>query len=317
VRGDLLPTDERLLAEQWLLVERSVFEITAVRPGEELTVRDLRTGDVHEVRERAGSRQLRSGQLICARVVPAGTTMQIFGGIEPIKLHERDALLDLLDSEPEPEELVAFLSRRFAPPGLVNSDGDPIVLRNVVLAPSRPESVVAALDRSYRRVDDTDEPEWIHERSVDGMDRICAILRLTPEGLHIHANSDQRMEAVLSTIRAVDPGISVVSEERQPMPDVRAAERLAREGPPSSAQAVGLDRDAPEVREAVVQHIRDYEQRWLDLEIPALGGLTPRQAASDPTRREDVLQLLASFPSEDDPTMMSASRIRTALGLET
>ena len=135
VRGDLLPVDERLLAEQWLLVERSVFEVTAVRRGEGLTVRDLRTGDVHEVRERAGSRQLGSGQLICARVVPTGTTMQIFGGIEPIELHERDALLALLDSDPDPEELVAFLCRRFAPPGLVNIDRDAIVLREVVLTP--------------------------------------------------------------------------------------------------------------------------------------------------------------------------------------
>ena len=45
-----------------------------------MTLRDLRTGDVHEVRERAGSSSLRTGDLICARVVPAGDTMQIFGG---------------------------------------------------------------------------------------------------------------------------------------------------------------------------------------------------------------------------------------------
>ena len=30
-RGFLLPGDERLLAEQWLLVDRSVFDVTAVR----------------------------------------------------------------------------------------------------------------------------------------------------------------------------------------------------------------------------------------------------------------------------------------------
>ena len=107
VRGSLLPDDERLLAEQWLLVDRSVFEVESVNPGESITVRDVRNGDVHEVRERTASRQLKAGQLICARVVPAGDSMQFFGGVEPIALHERDALIDLLDTEPDPVELVA------------------------------------------------------------------------------------------------------------------------------------------------------------------------------------------------------------------
>ena len=62
-----------------------------------MTVRDVRTGDVHEVRERAGSRQVKVGELYCARVVPAGDTMQIFGGIEPVAIGERDALIALLD----------------------------------------------------------------------------------------------------------------------------------------------------------------------------------------------------------------------------
>ena len=33
VRGSLLPEDERLLAGQWLLVERSVHEVASVRRG--------------------------------------------------------------------------------------------------------------------------------------------------------------------------------------------------------------------------------------------------------------------------------------------
>ncbi len=107
VRGSLLPDDERLLAEQWLLVGRSVFEVKKVNRGESITVRDVRNGDMHEVRERTASRQLKAGQLICARVVPAGDSMQFFGGVEPIALHERDALIDLLDSEPDPVELIS------------------------------------------------------------------------------------------------------------------------------------------------------------------------------------------------------------------
>lgn len=78
-RGDLLPPDELALARQWQEIERSVHEVEEVRPGVGLTLRDL-----HAIRERTASRQLHVGNLICARVVPAGDTWQIFGGIEPI-----------------------------------------------------------------------------------------------------------------------------------------------------------------------------------------------------------------------------------------
>ncbi|EUA52219.1 putative secC motif-containing protein [Mycobacterium xenopi 4042] len=73
MRGWLLPDDERLLAEQWLLVERSVFDVEQVRRGQGVTLRDVRTGERHAVRERTASRQLEPGQLICTRVLPAGT----------------------------------------------------------------------------------------------------------------------------------------------------------------------------------------------------------------------------------------------------
>lgn len=128
VRGSLLPDDERLLAEQWLLLQRSVFEVEAVRRGHGITMRDVRTGDVHDVHERTVSRQLRTGQLVCARVVPAGEDMVIFGGIEPVALHARDSLIDLLDEQPDPATLVAELSHRFAPRTLVNTEGEPLTL---------------------------------------------------------------------------------------------------------------------------------------------------------------------------------------------
>ena len=40
-RGELLPEDERMLAAQWLLVERSVFEVTGVRRGEGFEARRI------------------------------------------------------------------------------------------------------------------------------------------------------------------------------------------------------------------------------------------------------------------------------------
>ncbi|CAN5229652.1 hypothetical protein BH09ACT8_BH09ACT8_56290 [soil metagenome] len=116
LRGFLLPDDERELAGQWLRTTRSVFEVETVSRRGGLTVRDVRTEKSHQVQEPAEAPAVKIGQLVCARLLPAGNATYCFGGLEPVAVDERDALLALLDSEPDPADLVAALSRRFAAP---------------------------------------------------------------------------------------------------------------------------------------------------------------------------------------------------------
>ena len=72
----------------------------------------------------------------------------------------------------------------------------------------------------------------------------------------------------------------------------------------------------PAMQAALADYTAKYETKWLDMELPALRGMTPRQAADDPTRREDLIRLLAGMPRTDDPTKMDAGRLARALGLE-
>ena len=314
VRGSLLPDDEWLLAQQWLLVDRSVFEVDRVNPGKTVTVRDVRTGDVHEVRERTASRQLKPGQLICARVVPAGDSMQFFGGVEPVALHERDALIDLLDAEPDPVELVSTLSRRFAPATLTNTEGEPLVICEATVHLGGPDEIEAALDENYDRVDGEKPPRWHEHVDTRGMPHIRAVLVREGDTLRVETNSAERMDRVVTTLIRLDPTMCVLDDVRRPIRDSRQTADLAAQLP---AGEKALDTDAPEVTAMLDEFIREYEARWLDEPIPALDSHTPRQAADDPTRRGDLIKLLDSFPAgEDIPGRMSAERLRSALGLE-
>jgi SEC-C motif-containing protein len=98
-RVELLPDDEAELAAEWLTVPRSVHEVVAVRVGEGLVLRDLRTGDEVDVRERTFTRHARVGTHWCARVVPDGETHQIVGGVFPLDGSSvEEDLLPLLDA---------------------------------------------------------------------------------------------------------------------------------------------------------------------------------------------------------------------------
>jgi hypothetical protein len=314
MRGSLLPDDERLLAEQWLLVDRSVFEVEQVHPGQSIAVRDLRTGDMHEVRERTASRQLQLGQLVCGRVVPAGDTMQFCGGVEPVALHERDPLIDLLDTGPDAVALVTQLSRRFAPPALANTEGDPMAICEAVVRVGDPAGIEAALDDAYDRVDGEEPPRWFEYITTQGMQRIRAILVLDDDTLRVETNSEKRMDRVLATLARLAPEMKVLDDSRRPMRDAREAAEFAEQMPMTDAEP--LDPDDPELAAFLEQFTRDYETKWLDQPIPALDGHTPRQAADDPTRRSDLIKLLDTFPAgETTRDGMDADRLRTALGL--
>ena len=71
------------------------------------------------------------------------------------------------------------------------------------------------------------------------------------------------------------------------------------------------------------EQIRQQAQaRWLDEAVPALGGLTPRQAAADPTRREQLERLLNDFDLHDralpdgfEPITFNTTELRHQLGL--
>ncbi|MEO7193292.1 MAG: SEC-C metal-binding domain-containing protein [Pseudonocardiaceae bacterium] len=330
-RGELLPEDERLLAERWLRIDRSVHEIERVQRGVGFTLRDVRTGEVHQVRERTASQTVKAGQLVCARVVPAGDTTQIFGGMEPVVLHERDKLIALLDSEPDFLDLVTFLTRRFAPPVLQNTEGDPMVVCQATLRTGEPAALSAALDATYQR-DDTGAAQWLEFVTTHGMERVRAMLRLDGPELTIHTNSEARLDRALDTVRPLDPTLTLVTQSRQPVRDTREAAALAARTAPADEDSAGLDPADldpadldpadrldpadPDIAAALDQFIRDYEQKWLDESIPALAGHTPRQAAADPTRRGDLIRLLDSFPTHhDNPGTMSPDRLRAALDL--
>lgn len=202
-RGALLPDDEQLLAASWLTVNRSVHEVVAVERGVSLTLRDLATGDIVDVRERTASRSAETGERYCARVVPDGESHQIIGGVFPVRAGHESTVLDLC-AEGDGAALCAWVGALYRPPRLVHSPG----LIDSMFDREKLETMIADLG------DDVDEAT---------------------------------MMAALNA-------------------------ELARQ-----AQA-----------------------GWLDEHIPALGGLTPREAAADPTRRELLERLLDEFDRNND-----------------
>ncbi len=299
-RGPLLPADELMLARQWLLVERSVHEIESVRPGKGMSLRDIRTGDRYDVAERSASRQLAAGQFICSRVVPIGERYQIFGGIEPVDPAQRTALIAILDADPvDPGSLVSFLSARLAPRRIETRDGDPMVLCEAVFELGEVGGLRRRLSRKYGAAEG-DRWHWTVGTSILGT--------LTLDGTHLtlEAMSERRIDTLIDDLMTLHPDADQMSQSRLSA-DEAMAERSGKAAEPVEV--------TPELAALLDKQVRAYEQKWLSESIPALEGWTPREAAADPTRRDDLIRLLDSFPEEERAGSMSVRRLRDMLGL--
>ena len=299
-RGALLPDDEALLAASWALVDRTVYEIEDVG-SDGLVVRDLRTGDRLTVAT-PGSSRLQAGSLVCARAVPDGKGHRFVGAQFPVAPGREQQVLDLCD-DADAEGLCEYVAALHAPPRITTREHEDIVECAATMTVPHPAEAQRVLDTLY----EPDDNGWVELHEIEPGEQIVrATLRLAGTQLTVSTNATERMDRVRATLTAHVPGLVVVDVKRTRFRPGVTPTGLPMPGP----QSIPV-----EARDEIVAKL---EARWLDDSVPALGGLTPRQAAADPTRRADVLRLLATFPTPDptSPFMtMDPRRIRKALGL--
>ncbi len=314
-RSELLPDDEALLAAQWALVDRGVFEVERSAPGV-LELRDVGRGDRVTVTGVGYDSMPSPGTLLLGRPLPVGDTHRGFGGVFPVPRSAVDGLLDAID-EGDPLAIASVLAATLAPPTMSNTDGEPTVFHELRWRMSGEAEDAATVDGALReeglhRIEGVEPPSWTLVRdSANQPDTVIATLRLDDGFLVAEVNSDERAEEIGLLVDEVFPEATFVADETRPV------EEAMRDHVPPSSPGPGPDVSDPAVREAIDQLMRDHESRWVDEEIPALGGRTPREAVGDPVGREEVEQLIASMP--DLGAMggfgMDPDRIRSLLGL--
>lgn len=328
-RAALLPPDELLMGQAWELSDRTLYEIVEVRPGEGLTVRDLRTAETFNVRERTFSRQGHPGLVFCGRAVPVGSIFQFVGGLFAVAPGTEAAVLDLLD-EQDALEIAAYVARLERPPVFQNREGEPLTLRQVVIRVADRSAALVALAEHYEPDDapesaagsgepasgsDVSRSRWLELFDIGQGERVLrAHLLLAGDELTVEANSAARMDHVLEVLTGALGPLDIVSQTATPLRNPRdlVGARAEREAPPEPVELT------PDQRAALAELRSRYEERWCDEEIPALAGFTPRQAAADPTRRETLERLLLSFErygGDESAMTMRPARLRSLLGL--
>lgn len=318
-RHELLPDDEALLAARWQLVERSLFEVERAGP-DRLHLRDVRTGDRIEVTNTRNDRQSSPGTMLLGRPVPVDDTWRAYSGFVVVSGVFVQAVLDALD-ERDPFALAEVIGRCFAPPTIQNTDGQPLHFHEITWRIDDVAATRTALDDGVLTAN-PDGTYALVRNSANQNDTVIASCKLadpmladpTPVGptLTAEVNSDERADEIILLISRLLPTAVMVDHDMWDLDEMRGYDGDDDDDDDGSPWP---DLSDPAIRSMVAQYVEQFEQRWLDESIPALGGATPREAAADPIGRHELERLLRSFPDEDHPGAMSPKRLRAALGL--
>ncbi len=305
-RSAMLPDDEALLAAQWALVERSVFEVDAITDNT-LALTDLRSGDRLTVTNITPNATTRPGALLLGRPLPVGDESRALSGFVPVS----DALVPAINTALDDEDVFAIaelIGSTFALPRLHNTSGEPMRLHTITWSVPATVDIAAALTTAGFD-DDGDGRFALLTNRNDDTGTVIASLTLDGATLVGECNSDERATQLMQLVDVAVPAAALEGH------DIVGAAELMDSIPQGAHEDIETDQSDPEVRRILGEHVARYEASWLDDNIPALDGMTPRQCAADPVAREKLVRLLAQLPDTDDPTQMSARRLRADLGI--
>ncbi len=324
----------------------SIWEVLEVNPGENITVRDLLSGEERLVHEVSGSRMVVKRDAILGRVVD-DEGISIFCGMHPhtlppleadkvvrearreLRVLSRPVAVARLREEETTDMLIALwyavageLDRKPLP-RLNNTDGDELLLcvDHFDVAPGARDAVAARL-RALDHAQSADEEGTLEITFLREGNAIHASWENTVVGraifakgrLKIETNSARRADLLRRKVEDACAGLVVHRVREQE--DATALLAMARATGPQKRKVRSAEELAIE-REFKTRHYSE----WVHEPLPALDGATPLEAVRNAAGKRKVELLLREFENREgrlpEDERLDISLLRRKLGLLT
>ena len=302
--GPPLSTAHREALRELAERPRRLYEVTAVRPGESLTVRDVVTVDAElvTVEERSASRSLSPGDVVALRLVrrqsddawvvsgplyafPRADLQPLREQIRDIEAHcdPEDQRLDV--SEVLTSAWVQYLTRDL--PEVVHAGtGEKILLTTDHYRITDRAGLLTALRAQEDVQHDGGESDEGWRRVDQATERMMCSLSL----------EDDRLQVFSPTLGLADGSREWLQEIAGRAVEFRVREHVDPRSEKAREAVAGRPIDPvtlpPDVRRQVTE---SFYADWDDVAIPALGDQTPREAMATELGRERLTELLLGY----------------------
>lgn len=324
--GASLDDEDRAWVEANRGAGLSLFEVVDVQRRRSMTLRDLLRGGERVVVERTASLVMAPGMACCGRVVDFDDLSLLVGmhgnplGVTPVLDLAEELIAAIAGQGAKTVPHEALLGKgakrvlegwcdaldafdKASAPILTTTSGESLRITEDVYAVV--EGRRATVEGALRRLEHVEDAEaadhdpagaTVLRKSVPGSAAFGpegitshAGIVVTDDEVRVFAMSVERADAMRAAIESACGG--AVVHRRRDVTDPRDVLTESRSRGPARAprpRPVETSETDALLRQVKTQHY----QRWLDDEIPALGGLTPRTAVRVPAMRREVEALL-------------------------
>ena len=232
----------------------------------------------------------------------------------PRRIQEERGPPDVLSPEMEPADgWDAYAGESFPGPGpgsragpgsgalpeILSPEGDPFLAARAHYRVSDASEVRRRLEAAEEFQADEEATEFTWTEPGDGLltalpgaRRILGSVRLAAEGLVLECSSERRLERGRRVLEAL-LGEAIVHRADTVQDPFQAAEEA---GNPTRGQRAVEEEIPRETRRRLTQEFKDnYYRNWLDEPVPALAGLTPREASELVKGRRELERLLLEY----------------------
>lgn len=328
----------------------SFWEVLSVVKGKSIKLKNIFVGDSIEVQERSGSEHLQAGDLLFGRAVSVDGVGMLIGlgptiippGRKPdiIQLrkrlrHDQSAITDetLYEWDTEIRDLYFRIDQSLhAMQQLCNTDGHPMEFHRLIYKVTsadeafeklcelcvtmKPKELCTDAKRNKAgRIIRVEFPwDRMGHKSSPGMpNTILGHIVIDGHRLTAEVNSAQRAEALRREIDVrLGDGAQFKVDEIQDLDSVMSRNSAETAGTGARKQSKEQEElmQLPEIQEQLAGIICKHWESWVDQNIPALGGKSPRDAVKTADGREAVEALLqdAVMNRGQDPFTAEANR---------
>lgn len=338
-RGRLLPAGEVAALVAIQQARASLFEVQEVQLGVGLQLHDLLTGEHFHVREVSATAQLKKWDVFFGWVMQVGDHLELTGACCGVPRSHLARVREVLDKELEQERLkhpgttdrdligsiawaplvtlrAAVRERRM--PQMRTTDDEELVFCKAHYAIRDREGVLARLAAIPDLESDDDGFTWINpagNQHIGPGPVTLGRVHVNGDALVLETMSKERNTRGRAMLEGALGSMILHRADSIQDPEVAIEQYRSRGGSPKN-------HEVPEdiQRQVVGQYLRDYYARWLDEEIPALGGKSPREAVRTKRGEAQVEELLKELENglsrQVGGDAVDISALRRELGLE-
>jgi hypothetical protein len=337
------------------------WEVKRIVSGRSIDLQNIMTGEALTVQERTASEYVQSGDIVFARPVEIEGVGMLAGiaqirippVMKPSLIEFRKVIREEENSSITDETVVAWdmvireayfsiHNQLHTPPKLQNTDGEPLEFHKLIFDIKDSETAFVKLSplcsdtsaASLRETAETDGDNRIRKikfswipKEKEEQNQLSSIVLGTIEidigRLTVEVNSASRARQIKEEIE-----IRLGDGAQFKIDAIEDSEAKMRSFNGDAFDPNGFRKDQadlmalPEVQQHLEEMILDHWDEWIDLEIPALGNKTPREAVKTEDGKEAVEALLKDVENiqAQDPIMTALQKkgvgiVRKELGL--